>query len=546
MKNKKLAILALALSLIGTVGFAACGDKGGDKGGEGNGNSNSSSDGGNIGVEPEGETLADEAAWRKAMNDTLTATNALVTYTATMEERMGDYFFIDSGNATAKVADGKVYQTATYTSSFRYPDEETGDVLEGEEDFTNETYISIVDGVAIEWWRENAEEWNCSPYERYEYGFTPTLDGLLTYADINLSYFVESYAAFENVDGTYVFEMAEGGESGKLELKFVNGLLYSYVMESTYAYVEEGETFVESMSISSVITYGNATIGDLPPMTWDGEGGGDVGGDDKPSKTEIEGLEFTMNFDGDSYGVKVLETCRETELVLPSMYEGLPVTGVNDVDPDSGIEKIVLPSTITSIAYEAFRGCVNLQEITIPDSVSYIGGYAFSSCDNLKIVRIESIESWCGIMFDGEYYANPLSNPNASLYLQDELLTEIVIPGTVTSIRSYAFYNYRALTKVTISEGTEYIAAKAFLNCFNLAEVVIPDSVTSIGSSAFSLCDALTEIVIPKSVTYIGEKAFYYCDNLKIYCEAGINSNSWHNDWNKSKCSVVWGYTTEE
>ena len=586
MKNKKLAILALALSLIGTVGFAACGDKGG------NGNSNSSSGGGNIGVEPEGETLANEAAWRKAMDDTLTATNAVVTYTATMEERMGDYFFIDSGNATAKVADGKVYQTATYTSSFRYPDEETGDVLEGEEDFTNETYISIVDGVAIEWWRENAEEWNCSPYERYEYGFTPTLDGLLTYADINLSYFVESYEAFENVDGTYIFEMAEGGESGKLELKFVNGLLYSYVMESTYAYVEDGETFVESMSISSVITYGNATIGDLPPMTWDGESGGDVGGDDKPSKPEDCEHSFSEYYSNDDAtctkdGTKTAwcdYDCGETDTIAD---EGSKRDhSFTDYKSD---DNATCTEDGTKTAYCDY-GCGETDTIKDEDTAgcSYTDGVCgacgrkpyeglvFSKIPDSETYELTSIGTCTDrrIVIPSEYNSLPVTAIADKAFYENDRVIEIVIPEGVTSIGDSAFWGCGGLKKISIPDSVENVGAAAFNYCNlkytekddlkylgnennpyvylmatdtkslvvanveegckvigdnvfsshqKLTEVHLPDSLISIGFCAFYMGN-LTEIEIPKNVRSIEDSAFAYNDLTKIEIPQNVKS----------------------
>ena len=48
-----------------------------------------------------------------------------------------------------------------------------------------------------------------------------------------------------------------------------------------------------------------------------------------------------------------------------------------------------------------------------------------------------------------------------------------------------------------------------------ITDLVIPNSVTSIGSWAFYDCSGLTSIEIPSSVTYIGSRAFYACSSLK-------------------------------
>jgi len=49
---------------------------------------------------------------------------------------------------------------------------------------------------------------------------------------------------------------------------------------------------------------------------------------------------------------------------------------------------------------------------------------------------------------------------------------------------------------------------KLYLNNKLITDLVIPDGVTSIGQSAFYNCSGLTSVTIPNSVTSIGEYAF--------------------------------------
>ena len=43
-----------------------------------------------------------------------------------------------------------------------------------------------------------------------------------------------------------------------------------------------------------------------------------------------EGLKFTLNSDGESYSVIGIGTCTDTDIVIPSTYNGLPVTSIGD------------------------------------------------------------------------------------------------------------------------------------------------------------------------------------------------------------------------
>ncbi|MBR2374966.1 MAG: hypothetical protein IKA88_01625, partial [Clostridia bacterium] len=140
MRTKKLAILALSLGMVFSMSSVSCGGKS-----ESDANSGSSTES-SLPEEVQGETLADENAWVQAITSTLEKTNASVLGTARMEERANEYYRIESGTTRASVADGKVYQSSTGTTSFHYPDEETGEICTGEEAFSNERYISFVDG----------------------------------------------------------------------------------------------------------------------------------------------------------------------------------------------------------------------------------------------------------------------------------------------------------------------------------------------------------------------------------------------------------------
>ena len=129
--------------------------------------------------------------------------------------------------------------------------------------------------------------------------------------------------------------------------------------------------------------------------------------------------------------------------------------------------EVVLPEGLPSIGNGAFQKCKKLTKVTVPSTLTYFDQSVFSNCTSLKSVYITDMEAWCNSSFYN-INSNPLCN-GADLYLNGELVTEMVLPDGITSISNYLFYG-----------------------CTSLVTVVIPESVTSIGSHAFGLCDNIS------------------------------------------------------
>ena len=177
-------------------------------------------------------------------------------------------------------------------------------------------------------------------------------------------------------------------------------------------------------------------------------------------------------------------------------------------------------------------GMNKLTSVTIPNSVTSIGEEAFSGCTGLKKVNYTGdVKSWVSISME----SNPIVY-SKNLYLNDVLLTDLVLPdgittisdafahdtcltsvtisNSITSIGEYAFSGCSGLTSVTIGNSVTSIGYRAFLDCKRLTSITIPNSVTSIGSWAFFRCYGLTSVTIGNSVTSIGWDAFYDCGHL--------------------------------
>ena len=191
-------------------------------------------------------------------------------------------------------------------------------------------------------------------------------------------------------------------------------------------------------------------------------------------------------------------------------------TGLKEINNFSlsNLTSIVIPEGVTSIGQYGLSSVKD--SVTIPSTITYLGMEAFGGMYNENLnVYISDLKAWCNIDFGGsaDYCGNPLMN-GGKLYLNGELVENLVIPDEVTSIRSQAFYGYTYLKSVTIPDSVTSIGWWAFCKCDNLESVSFGNDITTIGNGAFGNCSSLKNIAIPDNIVSIGQ-AFDGCDNLE-------------------------------
>ena len=205
----------------------------------------------------------------------------------------------------------------------------------------------------------------------------------------------------------------------------------------------------------------------------------------------------------------------------------------------ANLQKIVLPSNITSIGVKAFSGCSSLISFIIPNGITKIASSTFASCTSLT--NIEIPESVTSIGETAFYNCSSLTSiviPNSvasigrAAFQSCSSLISIDIPDSVKEMESETFYNCTSLSSVTIGDGLTSIATETFLSCSALTSVTIGNGVTSIGHYAFEFCSSLASLTLGKSVKSIGYYVFWGCNSLKqCYCYAtqppSINANSY-------------------
>ena len=268
----------------------------------------------------------------------------------------------------------------------------------------------------------------------------------------------------------------------------------------------------------------------------------------------------------------------KSSLTQLNIGEGVTSICANLFSGCSGLTSLTLPSSIESVGTNAFAGCHGLTSVTIPNSMISIGNVAFY-CSNLTTVNVvlsdnsqtssnsqESISisafSSCSKLNTVNVKMSDISAVSSNIvilsalpssatwnyYLNDNLLTSLDIPSSVTSIGNYVFYNAKGITSLTLPSSLTSIGNYAFQNCSGITSVTVPNTLSAtVGTDAFSGCSGiatvntkisdississdrtimsflpvsatwnyylndnlLTSLDIPSSVTSIGNYAFY-------------------------------------
>ncbi len=179
----------------------------------------------------------------------------------------------------------------------------------------------------------------------------------------------------------------------------------------------------------------------------------------------IETIEFDIPEEAEDYIVSLTEktdglvfhtgtglvkayTGTATDVVIPSYYDGVKITGLADgvFAGNSTITSVKLGQFISDISANAFCNCTALQSIEWSDCVESISESAFYGCISLNTQ----------------------------------------LPDTVTSIASNAFTDCTSLESVTISENITSLGENVFSGCTNLNLTVYPCSNEMLTTSAIS------------------------------------------------------------
>ncbi len=219
-----------------------------------------------------------------------------------------------------------------------------------------------------------------------------------------------------------------------------------------------------------------------------------------------QSLHYTVNADGTSVTITGHEANISGDLIIPAT-----VTYCNNT------------YDVTRIGDWAF-GSDLLNSVTIPTSVTYFGSYAFYNCSNLaRTYYTGTIAQWCEI--DIEWWGNPISI-SYNLYIDGEVVRDLVIPEGVTRIKTRAFEWLYTLNTLTLPSTITTIGVIAFHNCPSLSSVTCNATVPpAMEGGVFQLDDTNIPVYVP-------------CGSVAVY-RAANEWSAFPNIQEQSGCSLT-------
>lgn len=271
----------------------------------------------------------------------------------------------------------------------------------------------------------------------------------------------------------------------------------------------------------------------------------------------------------------------------------------------SKLADISIPEGVKTIGSWAFSGCISLSRIIIPSSVEIIGTEAFGNCEGLGGVYIKDLAKWCGIKFGNSQYqgntyatSDKQTNPliyGTNLYVNNQLVTDLIIPDGVETIEDFAFWGAGMISSVTIPNSVKSIGKKAFSTCANLRSIFLPSTIEGLDEETFFELDKqcpkavykessnknnvkvyindignwitknygsafshmgsygkiqlelylngepVTDLVVPSNITELGEYVFTYVKMNSVVLHKNVESVHWSN-FQRSTITTIYSY----
>ena len=222
-------------------------------------------------------------------------------------------------------------------------------------------------------------------------------------------------------------------------------------------------------------------------------------------------------------------------LAIHRVFDNSPVI-ISTKELEAMMEGVVITDKTNPVIQAALHsnGLVANAAYSLKEEVALITAqqlydalYPLSSSNKVKVIKFDELQYFTGLT---EIKSNTFYHFNS--------MESIIIPSSVISINSLAFYQC-GLKNITIPEGVTTIGNQAFAYGDKLETIIIPDSVNHIDDYAFAGQSKTSLVVVGKGITSIGENVFNLCSGTLEF-NSNIPDSSMHDSaFNGSEFTFV-------
>lgn len=184
-------------------------------------------------------------------------------------------------------------------------------------------------------------------------------------------------------------------------------------------------------------------------------------------------------------------------VTLPPYLESLPSQAFHQC---YSLNTVELPAPLKEIGWQAFYRCYNLREAVLPEGVTKIGDECYCESGLRRIVFPTTLKTIPQGAFRNNYELSDIqfggqTATNNSAFENCTHLKVLRLPATMTRLNDSSFKSCKRLEDVQLNEGLQDIWSSCFGDCKALKQLTLPSTLVALYSAPFEGCDSLKLIV---------------------------------------------------
>ena len=196
----------------------------------------------------------------------------------------------------------------------------------------------------------------------------------------------------------------------------------------------------------------------------------------------------------------------------------------------SRVKKVYLTEGVVSIGNDAFNACQYLEWLDVPSTLKNVGTFAFQLAGDARTfnVNIHDLAAFCNLTlasYQAFFGLNHSGGQVNNVYLDGQLVTDLVIPSNITKINDFVFGGFNGLKSVTFEGDMESIGQYTFNYC-GLEKIQFNGTCSSIGSHAFEGHELKYDLHLPSGLKVITQQCFAYDISQSKYNHLGNYSSA--------------------